>query len=70
MFIRPEPANFCGRSKYHIRSIFPFARKAERYLPLLYLSVKLWVMKDFAKVLIMLVLVFASMALVVYLTTR
>ncbi len=27
----------------------------------------LWVMKDFAKVLIMLVLVFASMALVVYL---
>ncbi len=33
----------------------------------LYLSVKLWVMKDFVRVLIMLVLVFAAMAGVVYL---
>ena len=36
------------------------------HLPVLYLSVKLWVMKDFVKVLIMPVLVFASMAVAVY----
>ena len=36
-------------------------------LVVLYLSVMLWVMKDFVRVLIMLVLVFAAMAGVVYL---